>query len=142
MRTTPIARALQLLLAGMLALGTVAFAACGGEDDAAETVTASGITGCLEEAGQSVGPAEDLDFFAHVAPPDLKVESDAGLAALWVMDDAAGAASVVEDWKSTWDARDEAQLSDTVMQSGNVAAVVPTGGQGYRDILAGCMPPA
>ncbi|MQA73079.1 MAG: hypothetical protein GEU88_01780 [Solirubrobacterales bacterium] len=114
------------------ATAAVAGAGCGGGDDgpddaAAETVTLSQVSDCLEGIDQRVRKVEVS--FAKV-PPDLGVSSRAGSANVWVADDEAGVQAVIDQEEELHELDRGADkliaVSDQVVTAGNAVAVVST----------------
>jgi hypothetical protein len=80
--------------------------------------------------------------FAKI-PPDLGVSSQAGRANLWITDDTQAVVDQAEELAKLDEADALIPISDRVVQSGNVIAVVDSDASpDYKATIEGCIPPA
>jgi hypothetical protein len=120
------------------------FAACGGGDETADaesqTFSAADVTQCFEDAGQKVREVEVS--FAKI-PPDLSVSNQAGGANVWITGDTQAVIAQAEELAKLDEAEALIPISDRVVESGNVIAVVDSDASpDYEATIEGCIPPA
>jgi hypothetical protein len=135
---------IKIFTTAAIATAALVFAACGGGDDTtdadAQTFTAADVTQCFEDAGQKVRKVEVS--FAKV-PPDLGVSSQAGGANVWITDDTQAVVDQAEELAKLDEAEALIPISDRVVQSGNVIAVVDSDASpDYKATIEGCIPPS
>jgi hypothetical protein len=135
---------IKIFTTAAIATAALVFAACGGGDDTtdadAQTFTAADVTQCFEDAGQKVRKVEVS--FAKV-PPDLGLSSQAGGANVWITDDTQAVVDQAEELAKLDEAEALIPISDRVVQSGDVIAVVDSDASpDYKATIEGCIPPS
>ena len=136
---------MQVKLLGTTAVVTAAlgFAACGDDDsgDAESAIyTAAEVTDCFEAAGQKV---REVDVSFAKIPPDLGVSSQAGSANISITDDTQAVVDQAEELSKLDRGEALIPISDRVVESGNLIAVVSSDSSpDYKATLEDCIPPS